>query len=71
MTPTFDHAYETVQLRRTIELPKSNSDCLSTNDILSVLIFEGFKEYYGQPVVGASQSIKELHEGLVRVGISN
>jgi hypothetical protein len=71
MTPTFDHAYETVQLRRTIELPISNSDCLSTNDILSALIFEGFKEYYGQPVVGASQSIKELQEGLVRVGISN
>jgi hypothetical protein len=69
MTPTFDHAYETVQLRRTIELPASTTDCIATRDILATLIFEGFKEYYGDPVIGAAKSIEELREGLDRVGI--
>jgi hypothetical protein len=69
MTPTFDHAFETVQLRRTIELPASTTDCIATRDILATLIFEGFKEYYGDPVIGAAKSIEELREGLDRVGI--
>jgi hypothetical protein len=71
MLPTTDHALETVQLRRSLELPASTTDCIATRDILATLIFEGFKEYYGDPVIGAAKSIRELHEGLVRLGISN
>ena len=67
--PTTDHALETVALRDSIELPISNTNCLTEEDILSVLIFEGFKEFYGEPVLSAAQGIKELQEALDRAGI--
>ena len=69
MLPTTDHTLETVPLRNSIALSVSDTDCLTTQDILSVLIYEGFKEFYGEPVLSAAQGIKVLQEALDRVGI--
>lgn len=67
--PPGDFAIETVRLRNLIEISGSSDDCLSNSDIFSVLIYEGFIEYYGEPVKSASRNIKEINDGLVRLGI--
>jgi hypothetical protein len=67
--PTVNHVLETVALRDSIEISISDKDCLTPQDILSILIYEGFKEFYGKPVLNAAQGIKEFQEALDRAGI--
>lgn len=67
--PPGDFAIETVRLRNLVEISGSSDDCLSNSDIYPVLIYEGFIEYYGEPVKSASRNIKEINDGLVRLGI--